>query len=124
MSLSISGADMSENVSYKHIKVSSARNDEVVIKAGRHADYQKDEPALERSSAVDADPVEKDQQNSRETKSSDRGRDITPEKVADTYEPTTLDDIEASKMSKVQIVVIAAAAVAIAAFIVWYIPFL
>ena len=39
------------------------------------------------------------------------------------YHPTTLEDIDSSKMSKTQLVVIILAIVVIAAFVIWYIMF-
>lgn len=109
---------MHDSDTYKHIKVSTGRNDEVVIKAGRRddgADASSKEGAGKCAQHPSADP-----DSSQEEKPATANAATSS---SSEYVPTTLEDLKTSKMSKVQIAVIALAVIAIAAFVVWYVAF-
>lgn len=113
---------MSDSDKFKHIKVSSAYNDEVVIKAGLHSDMEShiDSNAEESTSS---DSPASTSEEARNGAASSVEQVVESSKSDSGYKPTTLDDIEKSKMSKVQIVVIVIAVLAIIAFVVWYTAF-
>lgn len=112
---------MPNSKDFKHIKVGSAQNDEVVIKAGKPS---ADEPAV-ASSGIDETP-EDVSTNSQSTSTEEKadGNEVRNSSAPDSsYSPTTLEDLEVSKMSWTQIVVIGVALIALASFIIWYMVF-
>lgn len=112
---------MPNSKDYKHIKVGSVQNDEVVIKAGK--------PTTDESAVVSKDiedtPASTPAQNPITDNSEKTSNSETRESTnsSSSYSPTTLDDLEVSKMSKTQIAVIVVALIALASFIIWYIVF-
>lgn len=111
---------MTDSKNYKHIKIGSAQNDEVVIKAGKSST---DESTV-ASSGIDDTPTSCSvsdpaaQNIEKANNATNRTSDSDP-----SYSSTTLDDLESSKMSWTQIVVIGVALIALASFIIWYIVF-
>lgn len=91
---------------FKHIKVTPAEEQEVVIHAG----------------AVPEQAVEKEERATGSA-SEQASRSIPAQplkKPAQAHQGTTLDDIQSSKMPKTQVVIIVIAVLAIIAFVVWY----
>lgn len=112
---------MPNSKDYKHIKVGSVQNGEVVIKAGK---LTTDEPAVV-SKGIEDTPASTPVQNPIADNAEKTGDSETKESAnsSSSYSPTTLDDLEVSKMSKTQIAVIVVALIALASFIIWYIVF-
>lgn len=101
---------MADDAGFKHIAVNA--DDDVVIRAGAPAQVPEPAPAAD---AAD-EPVEPSSAPAQPT--------ATPAKASDDgYRPTTLEDIEQSRMPLAQKIVIIAAVLAVAAFIAWYVFF-
>lgn len=127
--------NMADQTEFKHITVNPAEADDVVIHAGApksedeslHAGTQQENSAQEPS--VSPQSVKPEESPADSPATSDASAMPTKPKAAsskqdaDSYHPTTLEDIEGSKMPKTQIVVIVVAIVAIIAFAVWYMAF-
>lgn len=94
------------NSNYKHIKLNTSADDDIVIVAG---DVQKD-GAVQKDEHTASSEVEQPPQ-------------VTPTSATSKYTPTTLDDIAQSKMSSTQVIVLAVALISLVAFIIWYIAF-
>lgn len=116
--LEATGKEMQESKGYKHIKVSASRNDEVVIKAGRH---DGDDIDAQHEEVEDVDDSRIESSALPEEPKAEEASQRSHKEPA--YQPTTLEDINAFKMSKVQIAVIVLAILAVIAFAVWYIAF-
>lgn len=102
--------------SFKHIKVTPADNDEVVIIAGAPNAADDDVDAGVTSNAEDAyHPT-----TLEASEPSARAEAATKKGAVDAYHPTTLEDIESSKMPKTQIAVIVVAVVVLVAFAIWF----
>lgn len=102
---------------FRHIKVTPAEEQEVVIHAGA--------PAKDASAKPQADPVQagagpvgatRFQQAVQESGTMPKAR----RREQGAHRGTTLEDIESSKMPKTQVVIIVIAICAIIAFAVWY----
>ena len=91
---------------FKHIKVTPAEEQEVVIHAGASA-LPDVEPEVQPESIAPSQAVREEQRAEAPVR-------------ADGYRATTLQDIESTKMSPVQIGIIVVAVLAIIAFAVWY----
>lgn len=138
---------MGDQTKFKHIKVNSDIDDDVVIYAGRpssecqesdrtkpdSSDGQVEVQAEGFGDASDtaqaigqaAAPEQASRQASAQEPQQAQGQrqaqgSSAPEDDSG-YHRTTLADIEGSKMPKAQVITIALALVAIAAFIIWYI---
>lgn len=103
---------MATDGGFKHIKVTPAEEQEVVIHAGAPAlsdvePESKPEPVAP-SQAVGEEPRAEAPARAQEQRGSDG------------YRATTLQDIESTKMSAMQIGIIVVAVLAIIAFAVWY----
>ena len=103
---------MADKTGFKHITV-GASDDDVVIVAGAPAIS----PAAGTAAHWDEAPAEPEPASA----SAAPARAEAPAK--DSYQPTTLEDIEEAKMPLTQNIVIAAAAVAVVAFAVRYVLF-
>lgn len=117
---------MSESDKYKHIKVSSVRNDEVVIKAGSHHDEDSPkEPSLSNPEKEQKGDTSSSPHNDSEIREGTTTNAIAKDDSSheSDYAPTTLEDIKTTKMSKTQIAVIVIAILAIVAFVIWYVAF-
>ena len=126
---------MADQTEFKHITVNPAEADDVVIHAGApksedeslHAGTQQESSA--QTSSVSPQSVQPEESHASSPAVSDASAKTAKPKAAsskrdsDSYHPTTLEDIEGSKMPKTQIVVIVVAIVAIIAFVVWYMAF-
>lgn len=99
---------MADDAGFKHIAVNA--DDDVVIRAGAQAP----EPAPVADAACE--PAEPSSAPAHPTAAPAKAPD-------DGYRPTTLEDIEQSRMPLAQKIVIAAALLAVAAFIAWYVFF-
>lgn len=114
---------MADQTDFKHITVNPGDADDVVIQAGivdagagadpldrgstrcEPADDVRPDPATAAAAAHDGEPRS-------------AASELTPSSPS-AYHETTLEDIKSSKMPKTQIIVIALALVAIAAFVIW-----
>lgn len=98
---------------FKHIKVTPAQEQEVVIHAGARTSHDEQRPSAAQEEPAASMRKRKETQEalsaSRRAKMRDAG-----------YEATTLEDIESSRMPKVQVAIIVVAVCAIIAFVVWY----
>lgn len=91
---------------FKHIKVTPAEEQEVVIHAGAAPEQVVEKEERTAGTASEEAPQPATAQPSK--------------KPAQAYQGTTLDDIESSKMPKTQVAIIVVAVCAIIAFAVWY----
>lgn len=101
---------------YRHIKVTPAEEQEVVI----HAGAQRQPTVSEVPSAheeASAGPRDADQAEASHARPQPPSQAQQPQ---DGYHATTLQDIKGSKMPKTQVAIIVVAVCAIIAFIVWY----
>lgn len=106
---------------FKHIKVGSDEETEVVIHAGAPTAVSggaSPSPAVDASECTDASASGADVEP---PDSSASHTQAAP--AASTHRGTTLEDIQTSKMPKTQLVVIVVALLAIIAFTVWYVFF-
>lgn len=141
---------MSEKSSYKHIRVTPAVDDDIVVVAGV-VEASNGEVAeatqvageamkavgaageagrvagIGSASAEVAEPASAAREaakvaaTEREQASAATAKGAAPASAADdVYRETTLDDIEQSKMPVAQLVVIGVSLVCLAAFIIWY----
>lgn len=113
---------MSDQTKFDHIKVTPA-DDDIVIVAGIRSDEDASPAAAtsptssdERSVAPSGSP---DGMNDDEGPARAKAADAAD--VRDAYHPTTLEDIESTKMPLVQKVIIILAVCGVAAFAIWYI---
>lgn len=111
---------MSDTKKYEHISVSSARDEETVILAGKREGgdigHSVDSASSQQETSPETRPAKTpDVEDLPVARESD-----SPKKSDAGYDPTTLDDIESSKMPRIQIAVIVIAVVAIVAFAIWY----
>lgn len=106
---------MANSKEFSHITVTADDDDDVVIQAGvveePAAEEPVDEPAAEEADDAVAEAVE-------EAAVEKEGAGETAD--ATSYHETTLDDLEATKMSTTQKVVIVVAVLGIVAFAAWY----
>ena len=102
---------MADKTGFKHITV-GAGDDDVVIVAGAPAISPAGTAAHRDEAPAEPEPA---------SASAAPARAEAPAK--DSYQPTTLEDIEQAKMPLTQKIVIAAAAVAVVAFAVRYVLF-
>lgn len=138
---------MSENNRFNHIKVSPAEEEDVVIYAGAPTTESQDAPSGESHGAPHAggkdipsdyldtaleDEVEDvsafEGPTARDTRVPQEPSSDVPTHAArsnnDSYQETTLEDIEGSKMSVTQKVIIVIAVLAVIAFVVYSILFM
>ncbi len=103
---------MATDGGFKHIKVTPAEEREVVIHAGASA-LPDVEPEVQPESIAPSQAVREEQRAEAP---------VRPRKQrgASGYRATTLQDIESTKMSPMQIGIIVVAVLAIIAFAVWY----
>lgn len=97
---------MANSKEFSHITVTADDDDDVVIQAG-----VVEEPAAEEADDAVAEAVE-------EAAVEKEGAGETADAVS--YHETTLDDLEATKMSTTQKVIIVVAVLGIVAFAAWY----
>lgn len=97
---------MAEDGGFKHIKVTPAREQEVVIHAG-----------AARAAAPQSKAQGEEQCEAGPKPAPDKAQASVQSQV---HHGTTLDDIRSSKMPKTQVVIIVLAVCAIIAFAVWY----
>mgnify|MGYP000347359883 CR=1 FL=1 len=97
---------MANSKEFSHITVTADDDDDVVIQAG-----VVEEPAAEEADDAVAEAVE-------EAAVEKEGAGETAD--AASYHETTLDDLEATKMSTTQKVIIVVAVLGIVAFAAWY----
>lgn len=110
---------------FKHIKVNPADDSEVVIIAGA-PDAASEEDV--RTVDVIVEDREADEPTADENPAVERPADKQPadvkkrskEDAEDAYHPTTLEDIESSKMPGTQIAVIVVAVIVLVAFGIWF----
>lgn len=106
---------MANSKEFSHITVTADDDDDVVIQAGvveePAAEEPVDEPAAEEADDAVAEAVE-------EAAVEKEGAGETAD--AASYHETTLDDLEATKMSTTQKVIIVVAVLGIVAFAAWY----
>ena len=106
---------MANSKEFSHITVTADDDDDVVIRAGvveePAAEEPVDEPAAEEADDAVAEAVE-------EAAVEKEGAGETAD--AASYHETTLDDLEATKMSTTQKVIIVVAVLGIVAFAAWY----
>lgn len=101
---------MADDAGFKHIAVNA--DDDVVIRAG--ASVQASVPAPAADAACE--PAEPSRASAQPAAAPVKAQD-------DGYRPTTLEDIEQSRMPLAQRIVIVAAVLAVVAFIAWCIFF-
>lgn len=110
---------MADQTNFKHITVNPGEDDDIIIQAGAPRDEQplsqKDVLSDSQHSASDECDIMPD----KEVSAMHEGMFASK----NAYHSTTLEDIESSKMSKTQIVVIAIALIALGSFILWYLVF-
>ncbi|MCI9129471.1 MAG: hypothetical protein HFJ65_04050 [Eggerthellaceae bacterium] len=95
---------------FSHIKVTPAEEAEVVIHAGAPC-----------SSSVEEGQAAKVPDKASEDAAFAKSAPVkSAARSQDAFKETTLEDIQGSKMSKMQIAIIVVAVLAIVAFIVWY----
>lgn len=99
---------MADDAGFKHIAVNA--DDDVVIRAG--APVQASAPAADAA----CEPAEPSRASAQPAAAPVKAQD-------DGYRPTTLEDIEQSRMPLAQRIVIVAAVLAVVAFIAWCIFF-
>lgn len=106
---------MANSKEFSHITVTADDDDDVVIQAGvveePAAEEPVDEPGAEEADDAVAEAVE-------EAAVEKEGAGETADAVS--YHETTLDDLEATKMSTTQKVIIVVAVLGIVAFAAWY----
>ena len=104
---------MANSKEFSHITVTADDDDDVVIQAG-----VVEEPAAEEP--VEEAPLEEpvDEPGAEEAAVEKEGAGETADAVS--YHETTLDDLEATKMSTTQKVIIVVAVLGIVAFAAWY----
>lgn len=103
---------MADRTEFKHIKV-NANDDDTIIVAGAPAYEDK------RKSSNDAIEVARSGVSSRPAEAA--AAQVEQKSTGkDAFSPTTLQDIEQSKIPAAQKIVIALAVLAIIAFVVWY----
>lgn len=104
---------MANSKEFSHITVTADDDDDVVIQAG-----VVEEPAAEEP--VEEAPLEEpvDEPGAEEAAVEKEGAGETAD--AASYHETTLDDLEATKMSTTQKVIIVVAVLGIVAFAAWY----
>ncbi len=118
---------MTDDHAYKHIKVAPAEEPDVII----HAGIREEAPSSAESAAkaagqrpeTEAPSPEAAAEEPPSTVSSASADGVPGRSAKGAYQPTTLDDIEGSKMPKTQVVVIIACVLAIIAFAIWYVFF-
>ena len=103
---------MATDGGFKHIKVTPAEEQEVVIHAGASALSDVEPEAQPESIAPSQAVCEEPRAEAPVRPRKQRG--------ASGYRATTLQDIESTKMSPMQIGIIVVAVLAIIAFAVWY----
>ena len=120
---------------FEHIRIGEkdvsdmpSDDDEVVIRAGVRDAPKEDRPEADCRDDGHPKADERDDLPARELdehgdcSEGDRQDDHAQEAEQDgVYHPTTLEDIESSKMPRMQIAVISVALACLAAFIIWYI---
>ena len=102
---------MANSKEFSHITVTADDDDDVVIQAGVVEEPAVDEPGAEEADDAVAEAVE-------EAAVEKEGAGETADAVS--YHETTLDDLEATKMSTTQKVIIVVAVLGIVAFAAWY----
>ncbi len=125
---------MSNQTSYKHIKVNAGANDDVVIQAGAvdhesaHMHEREQGAQTQKANIRDAQDIQgvQDAQEARQ-----EAQDIqdahsqkapaTKETAKDEYQATTLEDIEGFHMYYTQVIVMGLALIALSAFNIWYV---
>lgn len=106
---------------FSHITVHADDDDEFVIQAGAPSQHD-DAPAPVHPVVEDAAvPVVAPEPEQAEPSDVEQAVDAEPANSPDKYQPTTVEDLKAEPMSVTQKVVIAAAVVLIAGFIVYYV---
>lgn len=108
---------MTDQANFKHIRVSSG-DDDVVIVAGAPT-----EGPLTALSAEEAAPEPAREEQSTAASREEKTPVHTAPARADGYQPTTLEDLQQSKMPLAQKVIVALAVLAVIAFVVWYVVF-
>lgn len=123
---------------YRHIKLNTSADDDVVIVAGVSNEADPSQCSTTHPSDCEAEGAK-----SRTGASSLRTNSLASKRVdfeapladpsqcsttppsasSKEYTPTTLDDIQQTKMSSTQVVVITVAIISLIAFIIWYIVF-
>ncbi len=100
----------------RHIKVTPAEEDDIVIIAGA---VEPQLPSAEESAAVGS------QEAAEEMAATEEGRapsaESDPSLKEEGYRETTLDDLRSPGISGVQRAIIVVAIVAVAAFVIWYV---
>lgn len=89
---------------FKHIKVTPADEQEVVIHAGAPRESVAEQVSERKAESAPAPAPTKP---------------VSP-RAKDDFQPTTLEDIQGSKMPKTQVAIIVLAVLAVVAFVVWY----
>ena len=102
---------MANSKEFSHITVTADDDDDVVIQAGVVEEPAAEEPVAEEADDAVAEAVE-------EAAVEKEGAGETADAVS--YHETTLDDLEATKMSTTQKVIIVVAVLGIVAFAAWY----
>ena len=109
---------MANSKEFSHITVTADDDDDVVIQAG-----VVEEPAAEEP--VEEAPLEEPVDEPAAEEADDAVAEVEKEGAGETadaasYHETTLDDLEATKMSTTQKVIIVVAVLGIVAFAAWY----
>lgn len=118
---------MSNQTSYKHIKVNAGANDDVVIQAGAvdhesaHMHEREQGAQTQKSDIRDAQDIQGVREAQEAQDAHSQKAPATKETAKDEYQATTLEDIEGFHMSYTQLIVIGLALIALSAFIIWYV---
>lgn len=118
---------MNEGRPYKHIKVSAASEPDIIIHAGIREDVSSRANANDTSSIQGAADISAQGISAQDAASAAEDSTHAPSVPEmgnggrdGSYHPTTMADIEGSKMPKTQVAVIIVCVLAIIAFAIWY----